>query len=192
MPSPKNEPGSQRFLSFKMTRLRIPPKKKHLWLKLIKGHQKIIHKISKRIFKIKNTSEVIICNRLEAHFWENKDILEEYQTKSGPINGKLAQKSLNEALKKYFQHEATKVSFYYYIELIFLELDPETLRKKFRFECCELRDHRVFCTEKWTELKNYLQRTMFTDIGIPLWIPINEAPPTISANESKNSMDYFP
>ncbi|CAG9314088.1 unnamed protein product [Blepharisma stoltei] len=191
-PGRKKEPDSELLSRFK-TKKGIPPKKEYLRCKLIRGHKKLNRQIqsgnlsSKHICAFKQESQrgLLIWNRLQQHFFANRNVLEvESQTESGPTTDgkkkrrkidKATQKSFNAAfIRHYFNHEATKVSFYYYIELIFLDLDPGILCQKFQFQCCQSENHFDACRESWIALKSYLQRTMLTDLGIPPYIPKDE------------------
>ncbi|CAG9335408.1 unnamed protein product [Blepharisma stoltei] len=174
-----------------------PPKKEYLRCKLIRGHKRANRQIkdgvhpSKTIhkFDLANGKARDIWHTLQLHFFKNRYVLEtESLTESGPttdgkkkrgkeIIDKSTQKSFNtEYVKRYFLNEATKISFYYYVELIFADMNPDVLCDKFDFFCCKPLDHDASCTEKWTSLKIYLQKLMFEDLKLEPWRPEGESP----------------
>jgi len=146
-----------------------PPKKEYLRCKLIRGHKRANRQIKDGVhpnktihkFDLANGKARDIWHTLQLHFFKNRDVLEiESLTESGPttdgkkkrgkeIIDKGTQKSFNtEYVKRYFLNEATKISFYYYVELIFADMNPEILCDKFDFFCCKPPHHDASCTEK--------------------------------------------
>ena len=61
----------------------------------------------------------------------------------------------NNFCSRYFQDIATRDSFIFYIDVLFMGRTPQMLCKKFNFKCCNNSIHDDLCIEKWNNLKEY-------------------------------------
>jgi len=128
---------------------------------------------------------------------KNQNVLEvESQTESGPMtdgkskrNTNPAQKSFNtEYIRFYFRNEPVKQSFFYFVELVFSDPNPEILCEKFGFCCClsqTPQEHSYKCCKNWEELKTYVQIKMLEDLEIAAWKP-NDLVPKIKESPEED------
>mmetsp|Transcript_23699 Transcript_23699/g.23459 ORF Transcript_23699/g.23459 Transcript_23699/m.23459 type:complete len:224 (+) Transcript_23699:2-673(+) len=168
---------------------RIPPKKEYLRCRLIRGHKRINRQVSKKslpigilnTYDVDDPSAIKLWTILESCYFKSQEEMDFIsRTESGPKTDGISkrkgriknlEKSFNLSFcKRYFSSPAVLESFYYYIELVFLKLEPELLCKKFDFRCCE-GEHQPECIEKWLILKHYVRVMMIEELGI---IPLQE------------------
>ncbi|CAG9315082.1 unnamed protein product [Blepharisma stoltei] len=170
-----------------------PPKKEYLRCQLIRHHKKLNRCIKDINCPDKNMGNFNRYNEeacrlyeiLKNIFEKNQNILEvESQTESGPMtdgrskrntNEEQAEKSYNtKYIQSYFRNEAVKQSFFYFVELVFSDSNPQILCEKFGFCCClsqTLQEHSDSCFENWENLKIYVQIKMLEDLKIDAWKP---------------------
>mmetsp|Transcript_26267 Transcript_26267/g.25879 ORF Transcript_26267/g.25879 Transcript_26267/m.25879 type:complete len:147 (-) Transcript_26267:68-508(-) len=100
-----------------------------------------------------------------------------------------AQKSFNtEYIRFYFRNEPVKQSFFYFVELVFSDPNPEILCEKFGFCCClsqTPQEHSYKCCKNWEELKTYVQIKMLEDLEIAAWKP-NDLVPKIKESPEED------
>lgn len=161
------------------------PKKEYLRCKLIRGHKRAIRQIKKGIipkttlhkFDLNNRKSLRIWNEMIKIFENHTQIfLEISKTESGPnTDGKAKrkssstkiEKSFNSAFcKKYFLHEEVRRSYFFYVQLLFVEFDIMTLISKFQFRCCREDVHSVNCIQNWIGLKNYITEEMIVELEL--------------------------
>ncbi|CAG9325544.1 unnamed protein product [Blepharisma stoltei] len=164
-------------------------KKEYLRCRIIRGHKRALRQIkSQKIptrtinsFDPKNPSAVKIWMKLSEVFQRNEDVLCPIsQTENGPkTDGKSKRKekvdsiakSFNEKFcKEYFTPYGVRESYYYYIELLFVDLNPRILCEKFEFNCCR-GAHNLQCLEKWLLMKKYISQYMIEDLGLEPFCP---------------------
>lgn len=163
------------------------PKKEYVRCKVIRGHKKLLRNIMdsklpvKGIAKFNNKDKTQLryYRLFQDHYADNTYELDFVsKTDSGPLtDGKAkrsdpkkvkdAESSFNNSFcKEYFSTQAVRESFFLFIELAFSSLDPEDLKKKFGFKCCEMTIHTLICIDKWLILKFYLQDEIFKTLEL--------------------------
>mmetsp|Transcript_19465 Transcript_19465/g.19479 ORF Transcript_19465/g.19479 Transcript_19465/m.19479 type:complete len:227 (-) Transcript_19465:139-819(-) len=188
--------------------VRLPPKKEYLRCRLIRGHKRLNRHINQKSLPIgllnsydsNDSSSIQLWTKLETCYFKNQEELDLIsRTESGPkTDGISKRKGRARSLEKsfnmsfcvrYFSSVAVLESFHYYIELIFLKLDPELLCRKFDFRCCSS-THQPECFEKWLILKHYIKVMMIEELGVS---PLKEIVPFLpnilqpeSSTEEKN------
>ena len=148
--------------SFKRALREIVNKKK---LPIISG----LHSFDSQTPKAVSLWNEISC--IVSQFSEFSDIA---QTENGPNTDgkskkkeKVSAKSYNtEYCKSFFEPQIVRFCFSFYLELIFTPFEPKKLTKKFKFLCCEEKDHRFDCLAKWDLLKRYLNYIFFLELEL--------------------------
>lgn len=165
------------------------PKKEYLRCRLIRGHkrfnralmQKNLSKSLVEKYQLLKPLAIEILEKLEEcflrHALELGDIC---KTEKGPktdgkakrgSHGLEGENSFNNAFcSLYFSSESIRESYYYYIELLFVNLDPDFLSEFFEISCCREK-HDFRCLEKWLVLKKYLNHIMIEDLDLSPFLP---------------------
>lgn len=181
---PRNESKVLTLFDTKRKSSPQTPKKEYVRCKLIRGHKRAIRQILKNIIP-KTTIHKFSATDIKAHnLWLliQQIVIKNIptfaglsKTESGPITDGRAKRS-NESLKKceksfnaafckaYFSNQDVRESFSHYLNLIFVDFDPNILTKKFEFSCCRNDKHTVECLEKWCELQKYLKNEMLKEL----------------------------
>ena len=162
------------------------PKKEFFNAFIIRSIKRALRNADKKKIP-KNTSIAIDANNeLELLLWEKlrETFLEDPKffraistTCSGPLtDGKAKRKSTanrgqpksfnNRFCRKFFINENTRRVYYILIELLFIDLNPAQLKKKFSFYCCPHERHYSECYTKWGNLKFYLQNEYFYNLEV--------------------------
>ena len=165
-----------------------PPKKEYLRCKVIRSHKRALRQITTSacpikiiIFNKENMKASNLWERFCEIYSENKILLREISQadlNSMPgreeiwKNHESAAKSFNSKFcKSYFSEMIVRESYHYFTELLFYDLNPEILRRKFDFSCCLKNIHSDSCVEAWRELKKYLQTEVLLDLNTLPWAP---------------------
>lgn len=95
--------------------------------------------------------------------------------------------SFNDSFCKWFYTFPAVRSFHrLYIELVFIDLTPESLASKLPFVCCQTpSSHSQTCAEKWKALKNYLMTDMLAELSPKLGLPREFLPKILIDNSKK-------
>lgn len=172
------------FSSFKH-QIKGHPKKEYLRCKLIRFHKRAnrkikhgkkmynnVHTMSERAnFNWNKLSEVYhqyasVLDNVSLTYFEPK----KFKPKARPTC--LANRSFNtEFCVKYFTSQETRESFFYFVEYMFSDLDPEILSKTFGFKCCSGAEHQLECAYKWLLLKRYSNYFLVEDLKLEAWFP---------------------
>ncbi|CAG9328702.1 unnamed protein product [Blepharisma stoltei] len=189
--------------------VQFPPKKEYLRCRLICGHKRLNRHINQNSLPIgllnsydfSDPSSFQLWIKLENCYFKNKEELDLIsRTESGPkTDGISKRKGRTQSLEKsfnmsfcirYFSSAAVLESFHYYIELIFLKLDPELLCRKFDFRCCT-GGHQPECFEKWLILKHYIKVMMIEELGVPPLREIIAVLPNVFQPERSTEEKYL-
>jgi hypothetical protein len=97
------------------------------------------------------------------------EIVEIYHNNSNNIDRIFESENLNRSynntfLNSFFTSEVGKDCFKLFIDLIFSEINPEKLCRKFKFKCCRQKDHDNDCRTRWEDFKKYLRSNHITVI----------------------------
>ncbi|CAG9325543.1 unnamed protein product [Blepharisma stoltei] len=166
-----------------------PPKKEYLRCRVIRGHKRAIRQIKKSAIPIRtlnafdpeNPTALRIWRILSDVYIKHEEELSKFsQTESGPkTDGKSKRQGKVENLAKSFNYEfcrdyftplGVRESFYYYVELLFVDLNPKSLCEKFDFNCCKS-PHSHECLEKWLLMKKYISQYMIQELGLEPFMP---------------------
>lgn len=176
------------FTKKKKRKGRLHPKKEYIRCKLIRGHKRAQRQIARNIIPSRTLHKFDPFDQKPAKIWqelinvykENPQFLWDIsQTDKGPLtDGRSkraeksdAQKSFNDKFVFwYFSAAIVRKSFYYYVELLFSDPDPENLVQRFEISCCP-GTHSEECFVKWREFKSYLMNEMLTEVGLEPWTP---------------------
>jgi hypothetical protein len=172
------------FSSFK-PQIKGHPKKEYLRCKLIRSHKRANRKIKKGKFLYNCIKEMSYKAKSN---WQ--DLAQTYhrhpaaldavaRTVFEPVKFKARAKPSSETSRsfntefcqKYFANEAVRESFYYFVEYIFSDLNPNELAKVFGFTCCEEEEHQVDCAYRWLLMKRYANQLIIEDLGLSAWVP---------------------
>ncbi|CAG9328232.1 unnamed protein product [Blepharisma stoltei] len=169
----------------------LPPKKEYLRCKLIRGFKRAIRQIRKNVLPSKTLNRIRGNPYNTLRVWqalagcyekyidildsisctENKASSDEKNKKK--VKGAYLEKSFNSKLcNQFFTHIGVRETFYYYIEFLFADLNPESLCDKFDFMCCN-GVHINECVEKWLMIKKYMNCYMIQDLGLEPWFPLS-------------------
>mmetsp|Transcript_12766 Transcript_12766/g.18639 ORF Transcript_12766/g.18639 Transcript_12766/m.18639 type:complete len:260 (+) Transcript_12766:1046-1825(+) len=178
-------------LSWFKTKKNKKPKKEYLRCKLIRGHKRIIRQLDKQViprrtinkFDESDSKARLTYNKLKSILNSDRKVfLEKSKTEKGPkTDGKnkrtnndfVPYNSFNDNFCRwYLQELCLRKSFYFYIELIFSDLNPEMLCRKFDMRCCDYL-HTENCVKVWKGLKFYVQNKMIQELGLE---PYSEPP----------------
>lgn len=171
-----------------------PPKKEYLRCRVIRGHKRILRQIRARVlpqktlnkFNTNNESALRLFEKLKESYFEHAEELDFLsQTVNGPITDGKAKRikaspeeianSFNLTYcRSYFEPLSIRKTFYFYVELVFSDLDPEVLCKKFDFKCCKTYQHTYVCVEKWLLMKDLINIDMLLDFGLQPIIHVRE------------------
>ncbi|CAG9332021.1 unnamed protein product [Blepharisma stoltei] len=170
-----------------------PPKKEYLRCKLIRGFKRAIRQIRKNVLPSKTLNRIRgnpynalrVWQALAGCYEKYMTVLEPLScTEKGPktdgklkkrIRGRYLEKSFNSTFCiEFFSHIGVRESFYYYVEFLFADLNPEVLCDKFDFMCCK-GFHSPECVEKWLLIKKYMNCYMIQDLGLEPWFPQNHS-----------------
>lgn len=172
------------FTSFKH-QIKGHPKKEYLRCKLIRFHKRANRKIKfgkklyNSIHKMSETSK-INWDKLSDVYFRNAEALDDISlTVFEPIKFKpkakptcLSSRSFNtDFCKKYFFSEQARESFYYFVEYLFSDLDPNMLSKSLGFTCCDQEKHQLDCAYKWLLMKRYANYFLVEDLKMKAWFP---------------------
>lgn len=178
----------QLFFSRKRANHVMQPKKEYVRCRLIRGHKRANRQISSNILPTKTLNRFNPQNPRAAYFWNkmretfSKDriIFSHALTENGPktdgkskrrVPAKDLQNSFNLSFcQSYFTPLSIRESYYYYIELIYSELDPAKLTEKLELHCCH-GEHSVDCVLKWSILKRYMQQGLLLDLDLEPFVP---------------------
>ncbi|CAG9322487.1 unnamed protein product [Blepharisma stoltei] len=166
-----------------------PPKKEYLRCRIIRGHKRILRQIKNQkiptrtinSFDPKNPTAMKIWMKLTKVFHKHEEVLFQIsKTENGPkTDGKSKRKekfkatanSFNSGFcKEYFTPYGVRESYYYYVELLFVDLNPRILCDKFEFNCCR-GNHDFQCLEKWLLMKKYISHYMIEELGLEPFFP---------------------
>ncbi|OMJ95163.1 hypothetical protein SteCoe_1537 [Stentor coeruleus] len=191
----------------------LTPKKEYVRCKVIRGHKKMIRNIidnkfpTKGIIKInsKDKKQLQLYRFFQDHYADHASDLDEIsKTESGPLtDGKARRKNSKTKLdtensfnntfcKEYFTSQSVRESFCIFIELVFTKIDPDCLKERFGFSCCQGRLHNLDCYDKWMILKFYLQDEMFVTLDYckpDINIENNDLLPSISSIFELDGLD---
>lgn len=175
-----------------------PPKKEYLRCRMIRGHKRALRHLSKKLipnatinsFDPRNHTASRIWGRLGSAFKKYESgLLKISQTESGPkTDGKSKRKNKDQDIaksfnssfcKQYFKPIDVRESFYYYVELLFADLDPNVLCQKFEFNCCHGM-HNPDCLEKWVLMKKYISKYLIEDLNLVPFFPSKQKDITLS------------
>ncbi|CAG9322488.1 unnamed protein product [Blepharisma stoltei] len=167
----------------------MPPKKEYLRCRIIRGHKRALRQVkNKKIptrtinsFDSKNPTAMKIWKALTESFHKYEEELTPIsQTENGPkTDGKskrkekpdeIAKSFNSEFCKDYFAPYGVRETYYYYIELLFADLNPRILCNKFEFNCCR-GNHSKQCLEKWLLMKKYISQYMIKDLQLEPFLP---------------------
>jgi hypothetical protein len=171
-----------------------PPKKEYLRCKLIRGHKRAIRQIISGMipkatinkFETKDLKAYSTWVLLKKIVLANREIFSTLsKTEAGPLTDGRAKrlprpetnspKSFNfNFSKNYFSIPTARESFFTYINLIFVNFNPEALCKKFDFYCCRFEIHNIECMEKWNELYKYITQDMLEELSLEPFIATNK------------------
>ncbi|OMJ74951.1 hypothetical protein SteCoe_26013 [Stentor coeruleus] len=171
-----------------------PPKKEHLRCKVIRGHKRAIRQILNGKTPKATLHKFNIDDTRSLQMWRNlKDIIDRnpnffinsISDDSGQkvdMQGNI--KSISTMEKSfsfgfcinYFRRDEIRESYFYYIQLLFMNFDVKKLCEKFGFRCCKGESHKIMCVEKWIMLKEYLEVYMIRDLDLePFGLDLNVA-----------------
>jgi hypothetical protein len=172
------------FISFK-PQIKGHPKKEYLRCKLIRGHKRANRKIKKGKLLYNNQKEMsergkqnwqslinVYSKHPNALDSVSRTLFEpiKFKTKSKPTIE--TSRSFNtDFCKRYFAEVGVRESYYYYIEYIFSDLDPEDLSKYLGFTCCADQKHSLECAYKWLLMKRYANQIIIQDLRLEPWFP---------------------
>ncbi|OMJ74917.1 hypothetical protein SteCoe_26056 [Stentor coeruleus] len=163
------------------------PKKEYVRCKVIRGHKKLIRSIIDSKLPVKGIAKFNNKDKNQLYYYrlfqdQYADNIQQLdlvsKTDAGPLTdgkskrpnqkkGKDTESSFNNTFcREYFSTQAVKESFFIFIELIFSDFNPEELKKKFGFKCCQMTIHTLVCYDKWMVLKFYLQDEIFKTLEI--------------------------
>lgn len=178
----------QLFFSVRRQNHMIQPKKEYIRCRLIRGHKRANRQISRRILPTKtlnrfdpqNTRAVFCWDEMKRILKKDPAILSRALTENGPkTDGKSKRHSAPKDLQNsfnlhfcqnYFSPLSIRESYYYYIELVFAEFDPEQLSQKLELRCCA-GIHSSDCAVKWCVLKKYVQQGLLLDLNLEPFAP---------------------
>ncbi|CAG9316661.1 unnamed protein product [Blepharisma stoltei] len=188
------------------------PKKEYLRCKLIRGHKKANRQIEKNIIPIKsfnsynyhNPQSIALWNKLSEIYKNYSFILKDLSRTENTIiaskkKNKLKTPSLTKSFNacfctEYFQRLEVRESFYYYVEYLFSDFEPNVLCRKFNFNCCKSQKHNEICYEKWEKVKQYINNEMILELKLEPWFPNCEKildEPRIEEAEKKSPELYL-
>ncbi|OMJ85126.1 hypothetical protein SteCoe_13591 [Stentor coeruleus] len=173
------------FISFK-PQIKWHPKKEYLRCKLIRGHKRANRKIKKGKLLYNNQKEMSEAAKFN---WQNlskaylkfQSVLDSVsRTLFEPIKFKAnktkitteSSKSFNvDFCKRYFTEPGVRESYYYFIEYLFSDLNPDYLSKYLGFTCCQTNFHTLECAYKWLLMKRYANEIIIEDLQFEPWFP---------------------
>ena len=139
------------------------PKKDYMRCKMIRGHKRATRQLLKGIipkktylhrFDIDDMRSLKIWLEIKSIVEKNLQVFTKIsKTISGPKTGKNSEaesieKSFNLSFCfNYFSDENIRLSYYYYIQLIFSNFDLNVLCDKFQFKCCLKNRHNIECIQ---------------------------------------------
>ncbi|CAG9313287.1 unnamed protein product [Blepharisma stoltei] len=165
------------------------PKKEYLRCKLIRGHKRANRQIEKNLIPIKsfnsyncnNPQSINLWNKLSEIYHKYLFILKDLSKTENTIKNKnklkapkLAKSFNANFCMEYFYKSEVRESFYYYVEYLFSDFEPEALCKKFNFNCCKGKKHKEMCYEKWERVKQYINSDMISELKLDPWFPNSE------------------
>lgn len=186
-----------------------PPKKEYIRIKVIRGHKRAMRQLSTdRIprktlhgFHPSDKAAEANWNQLKYCYLKYSLALNSVsRTEKGPItdgkskrsthNGLNTAKSFNNQFcKDYFEPLFVRETFYFYVELLFVNKDPEALQKRFDMYCCPNSEHLIGCELKWMHLKFYFNTLMLQELLLDPWKPL--ALPSLPFADSMKADETF-
>jgi hypothetical protein len=172
------------FHSFKH-QIKGHPKKEYLRCKLIRFHKRANRKLKKgkklynNFIELSENSELNWQKLLDCYNQHSAVLDQVSSTFFEPIkfrkNAKptcLKNRSFNsEFCIKYFEKSGVRESFYYFVEYLFSDIQPQVLAKVFGFSCCESEEHDLECAHKWLLMKRNASQFIVGDLGFKPWMP---------------------
>ncbi|CAG9313413.1 unnamed protein product [Blepharisma stoltei] len=168
------------------------PKKEYIRCKLIRGQKRIMRQLKQGKIPEKTLNRFDSSKQICRDLWSKleqcmreaiSEIEERIRTEAGPLtDGKCKRKTKSDDdcksfngkfCKWYFSHPVIRKLYFYYIELLFSEFQPEILNDKFDFKCCEEEQHQFLCYQKWMLMKKYIDTFLIEDLGLEPWAPEN-------------------
>ncbi|CAG9328233.1 unnamed protein product [Blepharisma stoltei] len=185
----KKDSYIRRFFCASKKSKKIPPKKEYLRCKLIRGFKRAIRQINKNVLPSKTLNRMKgnpynalgVWQALAGCYEKYMEVLDPLsctenshkanKNNKEKINSKYLVRSFNSSLcKDFFFPIEVREAFYYYIEFLFADLNPESLCDKFDLMCCS-GAHTNGCIEKWLMIKKYMNCYMIQDLEIEPWFP---------------------
>ncbi|CAG9334553.1 unnamed protein product [Blepharisma stoltei] len=176
------------FFTVKNFTIRLP-KKEYLRCRVIRGHKRANRQIKKNTLPSKTINKLEPSNKMALEIWQVMtdcyhkresefdalsvtDKKPKHRAKNKRNQNILSTKSSfnTDYCMHYFASEVVRESFFYYVEFLFSQIDPEDLCTKFDFRCCKVK-HDDRCYEKWLYMKKYLHVYMIEDLGLEPYMP---------------------
>lgn len=173
------------------TKAKKPPKREYFNAFIIRAIKRGFRNIISNKLPSTTCIKINLKNPLEARYWNElgnlyrgniEEVTKLASTESGPkTDGKKrgsrakngeserAHKSFNNKFcQDFFTSSTSQQAFKIIVELIFSEFIEGLLSEKFKFQCCNSKEHNSGCMNKWNELKDYLLTYYFRDLDVPI------------------------